>query len=72
MANVTVLPDKRINRVPQVIITPKEQAIRQPTTNAILDGSTSTDDDKIVSWHWEVVSGPIGYQPKLPEVNTLQ
>ncbi|KAI8125977.1 hypothetical protein FF38_10153 [Lucilia cuprina] len=72
MANVTVLPEKRINRVPQVIITPSEQTIRQPTTNAILDGSTSTDDDKIVSWHWEVVSGPIGYQPKLPEVNTLQ
>ncbi|XP_013097852.1 dyslexia-associated protein KIAA0319-like protein [Stomoxys calcitrans] len=72
MANVTVLPEKRINRVPQVIITPSEQTIRQPTTNAILDGSTSIDDDKIVSWHWEVVSGPIGYQPKLPEVNTLQ
>lgn len=72
MANVTVLPEKRINRVPQVIITPSEQTIRQPTTNAILDGSTSTDDDKIVLWHWEVVSGPIGYQPKLPEVNTLQ
>ncbi|XP_073820861.1 dyslexia-associated protein KIAA0319-like protein [Musca autumnalis] len=72
MANVTVLPEKRINRVPQVIITPSEQTIRQPTTNAILDGSTSVDDDKIVSWHWEVVSGPIGYQPKLPEVNTLQ
>lgn len=72
MANVTVLPEKRINRVPQVIITPSEQTIRQPTTNAILDGSTSTDDDKIVVWHWEVVSGPIGYQPKLPEVNTLQ
>lgn len=72
MANVTVLPEKRINRVPQVIITPSEQTIRQPTTNAILDGSTSTDDDKIVSWHWEVVSGPIGYQPKLSEVNTLQ
>ncbi|KAL9928695.1 dyslexia-associated protein KIAA0319-like protein [Glossina fuscipes fuscipes] len=72
MANVTVLPEKRINRVPQVVITPREQTIRQPTTNAVLDGSTSTDDDKIVSWHWEVVSGPIGYQPKLPDVNTLQ
>uniref|UniRef100_A0A1A9WUV5 MANSC domain-containing protein n=1 Tax=Glossina brevipalpis TaxID=37001 RepID=A0A1A9WUV5_9MUSC len=72
MANVTVLPEKRINRVPQVVITPREQTIRQPTTNAILDGSTSTDDDKIVSWHWEIVSGPIGYQPKLPDVNTLQ
>ncbi|CAD6999550.1 dyslexia-associated protein KIAA0319-like protein [Ceratitis capitata] len=72
MANVTVLPEKRTNRVPQVVIKPKEQTIRLPITNAILDGSTSTDDDKIISWHWEVVQGPIGYQPKLPEVNILQ
>ncbi|XP_036328233.1 dyslexia-associated protein KIAA0319-like protein [Rhagoletis pomonella] len=72
LANVTVLPEKRINRVPQVVIKPKEQTIRQPINNAILDGSTSIDDDKIISWHWEVVQGPIGYQPKLPEVNTLQ
>lgn len=72
MANVTVLPEKRINRVPQVVIKPNEQTIRLPITNAILDGSTSTDDDKIISWHWEVVQGPIGYQPKLPEVNILQ
>ncbi|XP_067623468.1 dyslexia-associated protein KIAA0319-like protein [Eurosta solidaginis] len=72
LANVTVLPEARINRVPQVVIKPQEQTVRQPITNAILDGSTSTDDDKIISWHWEVVQGPIGYQPKLPEVNTLQ
>ncbi|XP_016974846.2 dyslexia-associated protein KIAA0319-like protein [Drosophila rhopaloa] len=71
-ANVTVLPENRINQPPQVIISPRDQIIRQPTTNAILDGSTSTDDDKITNWHWEVISGPIGYQPVLPEVNTLQ
>ncbi|EDV50405.1 dyslexia-associated protein KIAA0319 [Drosophila erecta] len=71
-ANVTVLPENRINQPPQVIISPSEQIIRQPTTNAILDGSSSTDDDKITNWHWEVISGPIGYQPVLPEVNTLQ
>ncbi|XP_068142854.1 LOW QUALITY PROTEIN: dyslexia-associated protein KIAA0319 [Drosophila tropicalis] len=71
-ANVTVLPEKRINQAPQVIIIPRVQIIRKPTTNAILDGSTSTDDDKIINWHWEVISGPIGYQPQLPEVNTLQ
>ncbi|ALC43405.1 CG7565 [Drosophila busckii] len=71
-ANVTVLPERRINQSPQVIITPREQIIRQPTSNAVLDGSTSTDDDKIINWHWEVISGPIGYQPQLPEVNTLQ
>ncbi|XP_030385510.1 dyslexia-associated protein KIAA0319 [Scaptodrosophila lebanonensis] len=71
-ANVTVLPEKRINQAPQVVISPKEQIIRQPTTNAVLDGSPSTDDDKIINWHWEVISGPIGYQPQLPDVNTLQ
>ncbi|KAL7732580.1 hypothetical protein ACLKA6_019208 [Drosophila palustris] len=71
-ANVTVLPEKRINQAPQVIISPREQIIRQPTSNAVLDGSPSTDDDKIINWHWEVISGPIGYQPQLPEVNTLQ
>lgn len=71
-ANVTVLPEKRINRAPQVIISPPEQIIRQPTSNAVLDGSSSTDDDKIINWHWEVISGPIGYQPQLPEVSTLQ
>lgn len=71
-ANVTVLPERRINQAPQVIISPPEQIIRQPTSNAVLDGSTSTDDDKIINWHWEVISGPIGYQPQLPEVNTLQ
>ncbi|EDV96852.1 GH16502 [Drosophila grimshawi] len=71
-ANVTVLPERRINQAPQVIITPREQIIRQPTSNAVLDGSTSTDDDKIINWHWEVILGPIGYQPQLPEVNTLQ
>lgn len=71
-ANVTVLPEKRINQAPQVIISPPEQIIRQPTSNAVLDGSSSTDDDKIINWHWEVISGPIGYQPQLPEVSTLQ
>lgn len=72
MANVTVLPQKRINKAPQVFISPKEQLIRKPTSNAILDGSTSTDDDKIINYHWDVVSAPIGYQPKLPETATLQ
>lgn len=72
MANVTVFPEKRINRLPQVVISPPEQKIKWPTTKAILDGSASTDDDKIIGWHWELKSGPIGYEPNLPEINTLQ
>ncbi|XP_037047576.1 dyslexia-associated protein KIAA0319-like protein [Bradysia coprophila] len=71
-ANVTVLPEKRINTPPQVIITPQQQTLKLPTSKAILDGSTSKDDDQIVNWHWDLISGPIGYEPTLPETSTLQ
>uniref|UniRef100_A0A1L8D917 Putative serine-type protease inhibitor n=1 Tax=Nyssomyia neivai TaxID=330878 RepID=A0A1L8D917_9DIPT len=71
-ANVTVLPAKRINQAPTVIITPIQQTVKLPNSGAILDGSTSKDDDAIVLWHWDLVEGPIGYQPKLPETATLQ
>ncbi|XP_059616383.1 dyslexia-associated protein KIAA0319-like protein [Phlebotomus argentipes] len=71
-ANVTVLPAKRINRPPVVVITPIQQTVKLPNSEAILDGSTSKDDDAIVSWHWDLVEGPIGYQPKLPDTATLQ
>lgn len=41
-ANVTVVPERRINTAPIVRITPMQQIIKEPTTLAILDGSTST------------------------------
>lgn len=44
-ANVTILPEKRINKIPVVIITPQTQTVKLPNSGAILDGSTS-----IVSW----------------------
>lgn len=40
-ANVTVLPEKRVNKAPDVTIIPKTQSIKLPTNKAILDGSTS-------------------------------
>lgn len=40
-ANVTVLPERRINKAPIVRITPEQQIIKEPTNLAILDGSTS-------------------------------
>ena len=40
------------------IIKPKNLQVKLPNT-AILDGSDSTDDDKIVSYHWEEVNGPL-------------
>lgn len=58
--NVTVLPPSRVNRPPQIVITPVNQTIKLPTTGAVLDASSSTDDDGIVSWHWELQQGPLG------------
>lgn len=43
-----------------------------PNTGAVLDGSSSKDDDKIISYHWELQQGPIGYQPNLVDTPTLQ
>lgn len=71
-ANVTVLPEKRFNKAPVVVITPAQQILKAPTSTAILDGSASTDDDRIKTWVWSMVQGPINYQPVLTETSTLQ
>ncbi|XP_026321245.1 dyslexia-associated protein KIAA0319 [Hyposmocoma kahamanoa] len=70
-ANVTVLPPQRINTPPQVVITPQSQTVKLPNSGAVLDGSASKDDDAIISWHWELTAGPIGYQPPLQDGPTL-
>lgn len=70
-ANVTVLPPQRINTPPQVVITPQTQTVKLPNTVAVLDGSASKDDDAIISWHWDLTLGPIGYQPPLQDGPTL-
>lgn len=70
--NLTVLPAKRINILPSPVITPKYQVIKLPNNKAVLDGSTSTDDDKIESYKWELVQGPINYSPTLQEKPTIE
>lgn len=70
-ANVTVLSQRRVNKPPIVVINPASQIIKEPTSTAILDGSSSTDDDKIKSWRWDLIQGPINYQPVLTETSTL-
>lgn len=47
--NVTVLPEKRFNKAPQVIIKPAQQIIKAPTNSAILDGSASTVNSAALS-----------------------
>lgn len=71
-SNVTVSRAKRFNTPPTVMITPKQQVIKLPNKKAILDGSASIDDDKIVSWKWELVQGPIGYSPNLQPIATVE
>lgn len=70
--NVSVLPEARINTPPNIVITPANQTIKQPNAAAVLDASSSTDDDGIVAWHWELQQGPLGYQPELKDSPTLQ
>ncbi|OWK05380.1 hypothetical protein Celaphus_00002762, partial [Cervus elaphus hippelaphus] len=57
--NVTVKPEPRKNRPPVAIVSPQYQEISLPTTSTVIDGSQSTDDDKIVQYHWEELKGPL-------------
>ncbi|XP_019582053.2 dyslexia-associated protein KIAA0319-like protein homolog [Rhinolophus sinicus] len=57
--NVTVKPEPRKNRPPVAIVSPQFQEVSLPTTSTIIDGSQSTDDDKIVQYHWEELKGPL-------------
>ncbi|KAG1671737.1 Dyslexia-associated protein KIAA0319-like protein [Nymphon striatum] len=70
--NVTVKPPKRVNTPPVAVISPKNVTIKLPNTDAVLDGSQSTDDEKIVKYDWEEVVSPIGYEAKLTDSATLQ
>lgn len=57
--NVTVKPEPRVNKPPVAVVSPKFQEISLPTSSTVIDGSQSTDDDKVVKWHWEEVKGPL-------------
>ncbi|XP_042362244.1 dyslexia-associated protein KIAA0319-like protein [Plectropomus leopardus] len=57
--NVTVKPEPRVNKRPVAVVSPKFQEISLPTSSTVIDGSQSTDDDKVVAWHWEEVKGPL-------------
>ncbi|NXY35665.1 K319L protein, partial [Pomatorhinus ruficollis] len=57
--NVTVNPKPRVNQPPVAIVFPPFQEISLPTISTLIDGSKSTDDDKIISYHWEELKGPL-------------
>lgn len=56
--NVTVMPAARVNQPPVAVVSPRTQELTVPLTSALIDGSQSTDDTKIVKYHWEKVDGP--------------
>ncbi|XP_029298567.1 dyslexia-associated protein KIAA0319-like protein isoform X2 [Cottoperca gobio] len=57
--NVTVKPELRVNKRPVAVVSPKFQEISLPTSSTVIDGSQSTDDDKVVAWYWEEVKGAL-------------
>lgn len=61
------IPAQHTNQAPKAIIVSPSQAIKLPTSGVIIDGSTSTDDDGIESFAWEVVTAPLGYKLKNSE-----
>ena len=71
VANVTVLPATRVNTPPRAVIAPLNQTVTLPTSKAIIDGSGSTDDTPLESYLWELISGPVGYQPKLDQQSII-
>ncbi|XP_072880127.1 dyslexia-associated protein KIAA0319-like isoform X2 [Hemitrygon akajei] len=60
--NVTVNPATRVNQSPVAIASPEVQEVSLPTMSTFIDGSRSTDDDRIVSYHWEEIKGPLREQ----------
>ena len=40
------------------VVKPVQQEVQLPN-DVVIDGSESTDDDKIVLYHWEEVTGPL-------------
>ncbi|XP_036599129.1 dyslexia-associated protein KIAA0319-like protein homolog [Trichosurus vulpecula] len=57
--NVTINPEPHVNQPPVAVVSPQFQEISLPTTSTVIDGSQSTDDDKIVRYHWEELKGPL-------------
>ncbi|XP_062925944.1 dyslexia-associated protein KIAA0319-like isoform X2 [Mobula hypostoma] len=60
--NVTVNPATRVNQSPVAIASPEVQEVSLPTMSTFIDGSRSTDDDRIVSYRWEEIKGPLREQ----------
>lgn len=52
-------PESGLNQAPVAVVGP-DRVLVLPLTSVLLDGSRSSDDSSIVSYHWNKVSGPGG------------
>jgi len=68
-ATLIVLPR---NYPPMAVILPPMKTVILPKDMALFNGSTSTDDVKVVSYFWQLVSGPPGFHVDLPSDNKSQ
>lgn len=48
----------RLNENPVAVVKPLQQEVQLPN-DVVIEGSGSTDDDKIVTYHWEPATGPL-------------
>lgn len=69
--NVTVKPEPRVNKPPVAVVSPEFQEISLPTSSTVIDGRQSTDDERIVKWHWEEVKGPLREEKVSADTVTL-
>ena len=56
---------------PVAMILPPTQMVNLPTNSIDFSGIFSTDDIKVVSYVWELVSGPPGYEAILPSAQNV-
>ncbi|KAJ8353948.1 hypothetical protein SKAU_G00215150 [Synaphobranchus kaupii] len=57
--NVTVNAAAHVNQPPRAIASPESQEVTLPAGSVFIDGSQSTDDDRVASYHWEEVASPL-------------
>ncbi|XP_061093171.1 dyslexia-associated protein KIAA0319 isoform X1 [Conger conger] len=56
--NVTINAATHVNQPPRAIASPESQEVTLPAESVFIDGSQSTDDDRVASYHWEDVASP--------------
>ena len=62
----------KVNKSPIAVVTPVTQTITLPTNKAIIDGSSSTDDENVseLKYKWEIRKNPVAYEKETPSTDS--